>query len=160
MFPITYRHQFNYAVQGDERWIAGMLRMHVATALKKKGAQKVTIEGQRILFEGRLFDITYWGLLFDRVSKGAVTVSCRNNQLNMTFEISFVGVFLVVLFMSGFFVVLSAPFGFILAAFLLAFGGSVLLNYVLVYSFLEGQIIEFFNSVAELGIQGQQITSR
>jgi hypothetical protein len=40
MFPITYRHQFNYTVQSDNRWIAGMVRAQLIATLKKKGGRE------------------------------------------------------------------------------------------------------------------------
>ena len=101
-FTVAYRQQFKYTVQGDERWIAGMLRARIAASLKKKGAQEVAIEGQRITFKGRVNDRLYWGLLLGVISKGEVTVTGQNGELNVAFEINFGYLCLVTLIMSGF----------------------------------------------------------
>jgi hypothetical protein len=83
MFPITYRHQFNYAVQGDERWIAGMLRARIAASLKKKGALKVAVDGQHVQFEGGFSSPRFSSFPLHDISKGDIAVACRNNQLSL-----------------------------------------------------------------------------
>ena len=89
-FTIAFRQQFKYAVQGDERWIAGMLRARIAASLKKKGALEVSIDGQRIAFTGRAFDrLGYWGFLLLAISKGDVTVVGQDGELSVAFEINF-----------------------------------------------------------------------
>jgi hypothetical protein len=173
MFPISYRHQFDYTVQGDERWIAGMLRQYFATILQKKGARDVTIDGQRVLFGGRFLDPTYWGLLFKGISRGEVSVTCRNNQLSVMLELSFTGQIV------WFFVCLALLLGFTLL-----FGGTpnspelvasirlyflimglliyvvgVLLKCFQFFVFMKSQIMWFFDSVADSGIQAKPITS-
>lgn len=167
-FTIAYRQQFKYTVQGDERWIAGMLRAQIAANLKKKGAREVAIQGGRIVFKGRAFDRHYWGFLLRAISNGDVTVVGQNGQLSVASEISFAGLFLGSLVMSGILVVgmifgrtgwsdTYAVIGIIWVAF---FGASAALSCLQFHFFMQGQIIEFFNSVIELGIQGQRITSR
>ena len=166
MFP-TYRHQFNYTVQGDNRWIAGMLRQHFATILQKKGAQEVTIDGQRVLFKGRLFDPIYWGLLFRSISKGEITVTCSNNRLVITLDLSLTGLvawaFICLTFLLGFYVWAAVDFLTILC--LLAVIGlldavGILLVCFQFFVFVQSQIMWFFNCVTDVGVQGKPITSR
>jgi hypothetical protein len=171
MFPITYRHQFNYAVQGDERWIAGMLRLHFATSLQKKGAQKVTIDSPQVLFGGRFLDPTYWGFLLAIISKGKITVTCSNNQLNLTLELSFAGY--AVMALAGLLWIMvifiwwsarnpdsSTPnILFVLIAFGLLYTGYGAIYYLEFSKFLQDQVAGFFNSVANVSIQGKRITS-
>jgi hypothetical protein len=165
---VAYRQQFNYMVQGDERWIAGMLRARIAANLKKKGAQEVAIEGQRITFKGRANDRWYWGFLLGAISTGDVTVVGQNGQLSVASEINFGYLFLVTLIMSGFLTVcvifkgmgLTGVYVFVGMLWVAFFGGSVALSCLQFHFFMQGQIIEFFNSVAELGVQGQRIVSR
>jgi hypothetical protein len=167
-FTVAYRQQFKYMVHGDERWIAGMLRARIAASLKKKGAQEVAIEGQRITFKGRANDRWYWGFLLRAISTGDVTVVGQNGQLSVASEINFGYLFLVTLILTGFLTVcvifkgmgFLGVYAFVGILWVAFFGGSVALSCLWFHFFMQGQIIEFFNSVAELGIQGQQITSR
>ena len=145
-FTVAFRQKFNYAVQGDERWIAGMLRARIAASLKKKGAQEVAIEGQRITFKGRVNDRLYWGLLFGVISKGEVTVTGQNGELNVAFEINFGYLFLVTLIMSGFLTVctifkgmgLSGVYAFVGMLWVAFFGGSVALSCLWFHFFMQG----------------------
>jgi hypothetical protein len=111
MFPITYCRQFNYTVQGDEHWIASMLRTRIAAALTKKGAQKVTIEDQQVQFGGGFSSPRFSRFPLHDISKGNVAVTCRNNQLNLTLKLNFAGfvifVFVELLFVLGIFVLIA-----------------------------------------------------
>ncbi len=172
MFPITYRHQSKYAVQGDNRWIAGILRQHFATVLQRKGARDVTIEGQCVLFGGRFLDPTYWGLLLAILSKGKLTTTCSNNQLTLTLELSFTGY--VVMALGGLLGIVvifiwwstrnpdsSTPnILFALIAFGLLYTGYGAIHYLEFSKFLQDQVAGFFNSVADSGVQAKPITSR
>jgi hypothetical protein len=167
MFPITYRHQFDYTVQGDERWIAGMLRQHFATILQKKGAEQVTIEGQRVLFDGRFSDPMYWGFLFRSVSKGEVTVVCRNNRLSIALDLSFAGLiiwwFIIFSFLLGVYVLVAVNFSTILCilgVYGLMCAGFVLLKCLQFFVFMQSQIMWFFDSAADSGVQATPIASR
>jgi len=167
MFPITYRHQFNYTVQGDERWIAGMLRWHFATILQKKGAEHVIIKGQHVLFKGRFFDPAYWGLLFGSISKGEVTVVCHNNRLSITLDLNFAGLiiwcFIIFSFLLGLYVLVAVNFSTILcilAVYGLMCVGFVLLKCLQFFVFMQSQIMWFFDSAADSGVQATPIASR
>jgi len=175
MFPITYRHQFNYTVQGDERWIAGMLRMQIVRSLVKVGARNVTNADNRIRFSGKIwswsFHLTKWDFYFNMISKGEVAVDCCDNCLNVAYQISFIDYFAWLLGIMGFwilalFVFANVPLAqawpiwglfFLLLAWL---GGNVSLTYYLFNRFMKSCLREFFNSASTLGVQGKLITSR
>ena len=176
MFPITYRHQFNYTVQGDERWIAGMLRTRIVAAVTKKGAQIVAVVDHCISFEGRYFLLTWsWWNLFRYVSKGHVIIVCHDGKLSVTTEISFIGLALFTLCASVFSVVgviVLVYFGiatssilevlgiWLCAIWLWVFGGTVLFTSYLFRGLMRDQLKHFFDSAASTGIQSQRIASR
>ena len=108
MFPITYKNRFIYTVQGDERWIAGMLRTQIARSLVKVGARNVTNADNRIRISGKIwswsFHLTKWDFYFNMISKGVVDVDCCDNRLNVAYQISFIDYFAWLLGIMGFWI--------------------------------------------------------
>jgi hypothetical protein len=176
MFPITYRHQFNYAVQGDERWIAGMLRAQIARKLLKMGAWQVTSDNKQILllrrFWPRSFDSSEWNFFFRTVVKGAVTIDCHSNRLSVTYQISFSDYFILFFItLVGWALVLLvlpkpqpplileilARITFIYGLF---YAGIMALACYSFNRFIKNCLREFFSSTSSFGVQGKLITSR
>ena len=166
MFPITYRYQYNYVVQGDEYWITGVLRTRIATALKKADAQHITIETQRVAIEGRFLSILYpnWRL-FSVISKGEVAVTCQSGRLSVTAEINFIGLMLFALCASVFPIMVAPGFLGLLGVWLglvwvWLFGANVLLASFRFRGFMRNQLSQFFDFATSAGVHGRLITSR
>ncbi len=73
-----------------------MLRAQIAQRLVNIGARNVTNADNRIRFSGKLsvwsFDLSKWNIYFRLISRGAVTVDCRDNGLHVAYQISLVDV--------------------------------------------------------------------
>ncbi len=173
MFPITHKNRFIYTVQGDERWIAGMLRTQIAQRLMNTGARNVTNADSQIRFSGELlsWSLSKWNSYFNLISKGVVAVDCCDNRLNVAYQIRFIDFFAIVLSIIGFLILILFVFARvplaqawpILGLFLLWLvwlSGNVALTCNHFNRFIKSCLREFFNSASSLGVQGELIASR
>ncbi len=173
MFPITSERRFFYTVQGDPYWAANTLRDYLFDRLAREGAKHIAFNGKRIEFDGRMweFDIFRWHFLHG-ISKGRITVDCRDTRVGVAYQISFIGhgVYLALFFVwwaLGFVFFPGMSFfgalpylGMLSFGFVLLFAVNTAVTRYRFKWFVEDRLREFFNSPSIWGVHGKSIASR